>query len=136
MVDREFIFISPVKIENKLFLIAEKTVELLIPLSLKFKITADKNIVLDSAIAKLDFEKLKFPLTLRKWQEGDKFMPLGMKKFKKLSDFFIDNKFSILDKQEQWLLCSGDDIVWVVGCRIDERYKLETDTKKVYIAQL
>ena len=136
VVDREFIFISPVKIENKVFLIAEKTVELLIPLSLKFKITADKNIVLDSAIAKLDFEKLKFPLTLRKWQEGDKFMPLGMKKFKKLSDFFIDNKFSILDKQEQWLLCSGDDIVWVVGCRIDERYKLETDTKKVYIAQL
>ena len=136
VVDREFIFISPVKIENKVFLIAEKTVELLIPLSLKFKITADKNIVLDSAIAKLDFEKLKFPLTLRKWQEGDKFMPLGMRKFKKLSDFFIDNKFSILDKQEQWLLCSGDDIVWVVGCRIDERYKLETDTKKVYIAQL
>jgi len=136
VVDREYILISPVKIENEVFVIAEKTVDLLIPLSLKFKITADKNIVLDSAIAKLDFEKLKFPLTLRKWQEGDKFMPLGMKKFKKLSDFFIDNKFSILDKQEQWLLCSGDDIVWVVGCRIDERYKLETDTKKVYIAQL
>ncbi|MFQ3332774.1 MAG: tRNA(Ile)-lysidine synthase [Thalassomonas sp.] len=136
VVDREYILISPVKIENKVFVIAEKTVDLLIPLSLKFKITADKNIVLDSAIAKLDFEKLKFPLTLRKWQEGDKFMPLGMKKFKKLSDFFIDIKFSILDKQEQWLLCSGDDIVWVVGCRIDERYKLETDTKKVYIAQL
>ena len=136
VVDREYILISPVKIENEVFVITEKTVDLLIPLSLKFKITADKNIVLDSAIAKLDFEKLKFPLTLRKWQEGDKFMPLGMKKFKKLSDFFIDNKFSILDKQEQWLLCSGDDIVWVVGCRIDERYKLETDTKKVYIAQL
>jgi len=136
VVDREYILISPVKIENEVFVIAEKTVDLLIPLSLKFKITADKNIVLDSAIAKLDFEKLKFPLTLRKWQEGDKFMPLGMKKFKKLSDFFIDIKFSILDKQEQWLLCSGDDIVWVVGCRIDERYKLETDTKKVYIAQL
>jgi len=136
VVDREYILISPVKIENEVFAIAEKTVDLLIPLSLKFKITADKNIVLDSAIAKLDFEKLKFPLTLRKWQEGDKFIPLGMKKFKKLSDFFIDNKFSILDKQEQWLLCSGDDIVWVVGCRIDERYKLETDTKKVYIAQL
>jgi len=136
VVDREYILISPVKIENEVFVIAEKTVDLLIPLSLKFKITADKNIVLDSAIAKLDFEKLKFPLTLRKWQEGDKFMPLGMRKFKKLSDFFIDNKFSILDKQEQWLLCSGDDIVWVVGCRIDERYKLETDTKKVYIAQL
>ena len=136
VVDREYILISPVKIENEVFVIAEKTVDLLIPLSLKFKITADKNIVLDSAIAKLDFEKLKFPLTLRKWQEGDKFMPLGMKKFKKLSDFFIDSKFSIIDKQKQWLLCSGVDIVWVLGCRIDERYKLESNTKKVYIAQL
>jgi len=136
VVDREYIFISPLKSENEVFTITEKTVDLLTPLVLKFEITTDKTIVLDSEIAKLDFGKLQFPLTLRKWKQGDKFMPLGMKKFKKLSDFFIDNKFSILDKQEQWLLCSGNDIVWVVGCRIDERYKLETDTKKVYIAQL
>ena len=97
---------------------------------------ADKTIIYDNNIAQLDVEKLKFPLTLRKWKEGDKFIPLGMKKFKKLSDFFIDSKFSIIDKQEQWLLCSDVDIVWLVGCRIDERYKLETNTKKVYIAQL
>jgi tRNA(Ile)-lysidine synthase len=63
-------------------------------------------------------------------------MPLGMKRFKKLSNFFIDNKFSIIDKQEQWLLCSDVDVVWLVGSRIDERYKLESNTKKVYIAQL
>ena len=63
-------------------------------------------------------------------------MPLGMKTFKKLSDYFIDNKFSILDKNRQWLLCSNNDIVWVVGHRIDERYKLQSKTKKVYIAQI
>ena len=136
VVDRDCIFISPLKSENEVFTITEKTVDLLTPLVLKFKISTDKTIVLDSAIAKLDFGKLQFPLTLRKWKQGDKFIPLGMKKFKKLSNFFIDNKFSILDKQQQWLLCSSNDIVWVVGCRIDDRYKLETDTKKVYIAQL
>ena len=136
VVDRENIFISPLNKENEVFEITEKTKILVYPLDLKFRLTEDKTIIYDNDIAQLDVEKLKFPLTLRKWKQGDKFMPLGMKKFKKLSDFFIDNKFSIIDKQEQWLLCSDIDIVWLVGCRIDERYKLETNTKKVYIAQL
>ena len=136
VVDRENILISLLNKENEVFEIPEKTTSLIHPLELKFKVTANKTIIYDNDIAQLDAEKLKFPLTLRKWKEGDKFKPLGMKKFKKLSDFFIDNKFSIIDKQEQWLLCSGVDIVWVLGCRIDERYKLESNTKKVYIAQL
>ena len=59
-----------------------------------------------------------------------------MRNFKKLSDFFIDEKYSILDKQRQWLLCSEDDIIWIVGKRIDDRYKIEGHTKKVYIAEL
>ena len=136
VVDRENIFISLLNKENEVFEITEKTISLVHPLEINFKVMADKTIIYDNNIAQLDVEKLKFPLTLRKWKEGDKFMPLGMKKFKKLSDFFIDSKFSIIDKQEQWLLCSGVDIVWVLGCRIDERYKLESNTKKVYIAQL
>ena len=90
----------------------------------------------NSKIAKLDFDKLSFPLTLRKWSDGDKFKPFGMQNFKKLSDFFVDEKYSILDKQKQWILCSGDDIVWLVGKRIDDRYKIDTNTKKVYIAKL
>ena len=136
VVDRENIFISLLNKENEVFEIAEKTISLVHPLEINFKVITDKTIIYDNNIAQLDVDKLKFPLTLRKWKEGDKFMPLGMKKFKKLSDFFIDSKFSIIDKQEQWLLCSGVDIVWVLGCRIDERYKLESNTKKVYIAQL
>ena len=136
VVDRENIFISLLNKENEVFEITEKTTGLVHPLEVKFKVTSDKTIIYDNDIAQLDVERLRFPLTLRKWKEGDKFMPLGMKKFKKLSDFFIDNKFSIIDKQEQWLLCSDVDIVWLVGCRIDERYKLATNTKKVYIAQL
>ena len=136
VVDRENIFISHLNKENEVFEITDKTTSLVLPLAIDFKVTADKTIIYDNNIAQLDVEKLKFPLTLRKWKEGDKFMPLGMKKFKKLSDFFIDSKFSIIDKQEQWLLCSGIHIVWVLGCRIDERYKIEGNTKKVYIAQL
>ena len=136
VVDRENIFISLLNKENEVFEITEKTTSLVHPLAVNFKVIADKTIIYDNNTAQLDVEKLKFPLTLRKWKQGDKFMPLGMKKFKKLSDFFIDSKFSIIDKQEQWLLCSGVDIVWVLGCRIDERYKLESNTKKVYIAQL
>ena len=136
VVDRENIFISLLNKENEVFEITEKTISLVHPLVINFKVISDKTIIYDNNIAQLDVDKLKFPLTLRKWKEGDKFMPLGMKKFKKLSDFFIDSKFSIIDKQEQWLLCSRVDIVWVLGCRIDERYKLESNTKKVYIAQL
>lgn len=86
--------------------------------------------------AYLDAALLKFPLTLRKWREGDRFVPLGMKGFKKLSDFFTDQKFSAFDKERQWLLCSGTDIVWVVGHRIDERYKLSESTKTVYFVRL
>ena len=87
-------------------------------------------------VAKLDFDKLSFPLRLRKWKNGDKFKPLGMHNFKKLSDFFIDEKYSLLDKQKQWILCSENDIIWIVGTRIDDRYKIDTQTKKVYIAEL
>jgi len=59
-----------------------------------------------------------------------------MQSFKKISDFFIDNKFSILDKNKQWLLCSAKEIVWVVGCRIDNRFRIQSSTKKLYIAEL
>jgi len=110
--------------------------EIQTPLNIKFIVSDDLSINKDHNIAKLDLAKLSFPLRLRKWKFGDKFKPLGMSNFKKLSDFFIDNKFSRLQKQNQWLLCSKDSIVWVVGHRIDDRYKVALDTKKVYIAEL
>ncbi len=76
-------------------------------------------------VALLDLDKLQFPLRLRKWKRGDRFIPFGMVKPKKLSDFFTDLKFSKIEKENQWLLCSGDDIVWVIGKRMDDRYKVE-----------
>jgi len=137
LVDREFIFISELDIkQNELIIIQENTNSIKSPIHLNFSKSDNIKWKDDLSSAQLDFEKLQFPLTLRKWKDGDKFIPLGMKTFKKLSDFFIDNKFSLLDKNKQWLLCSGKDVVWVVGHRIDNRYKLESKTKKVYIAQL
>ena len=87
-------------------------------------------------IAVIDYHKLHFPLVLRKWQEGDSFIPIGMKGEKKLSDFFIDNKIPIPDKEKIWVLCSSSEIVWVVGYRISENFKILETTKKAYIAQL
>jgi len=79
----------------------------------------------------VDKEKLNYPLVLRKWQKGDYFYPLGMQGGKKLSKFFKDEKMDMLTKESQWLLCSGDDIVWVVGRRADERFKVNTTTKTI-----
>lgn len=137
LVDREFIFISELDVKkNESITIEEMTKEIKHPIQLNFSKTDNLEWIKNKNIAQLDYDKLQFPLTLRRWKKGDKFMPLGMQTFKKLSDFFIDNKFSILDKNKQWLLCSNNDIVWVVGHRIDERYKLQSKTKKVYIAQI
>jgi len=137
LIDRKEIFISKINpTKNSVFEINQLDKEINDPIKLKFSISKDVNINELNNIAQLDFEKLEYPLILRKWKEGDKFKPLGMKNFKKLSDFFIDNKFSQLQKKEQWLLCSSDKIVWVVGCRIDDRYRVQSTTKKLYIAEL
>ncbi len=78
----------------------------------------------------LDLDKLIFPLIIRKWEKGDYFQPLGMKNMKKLSDFFIDNKLSISQKEQTWILTSEKNIVWVMGLRIDERFKISPETKR------
>lgn len=82
-------------------------------------------------IAQLDADKLQFPLTLRRWQEGDWFVPFGMAGRKKVSDFLTDAKVSVPEKQRQFVLLSGDDIVWLVGRRIDDRYRLTPTTENV-----
>ncbi|MFH1936308.1 MAG: tRNA lysidine(34) synthetase TilS, partial [Bacteroidota bacterium] len=92
-----------------------------------YQISADKN------RATLDKKKLSFPLILRRWQPGDYFYPLGMNNRKKLSDFFIDEKIPIPGKEECWLLCSGNRIVWVIGHRIDHRYRVSTRSRELLV---
>ncbi|MDE6711173.1 MAG: tRNA lysidine(34) synthetase TilS [Alistipes sp.] len=82
-------------------------------------------------IAQVDADKLQYPLTLRRWQEGDWFVPFGMTGRKKVSDFLTDAKVSAAEKQRQFVLLSGDDIVWLVGRRIDDRYRLTEETENV-----
>ena len=89
------------------------------------------SIVADPKVAALDMEKLIFPLQLRPWQAGDWFYPLGMKGKKKLSDFMIDHKIPLNLKDRVYVLTSGEAIVWVLGYRIDERYKITQTTRQV-----
>lgn len=80
----------------------------------------------------LDAEKLLFPLILRRTKPGDFFFPQGMKmQKKKLSDFLIDAKLSLFEKENLWILESEGQIAWVIGYRIDERFRVTTDTKKI-----
>ncbi len=85
-----------------------------------------------SDIAQLDYEKLRFPLQLRPWKKGDAFMPLGMRHKKKISDFLIDLKVPLPQKEQVLVLTSHDEIIWVVGFRIDNRFKISPKTKIVY----
>jgi tRNA(Ile)-lysidine synthase len=80
----------------------------------------------------LDFDLLKFPILVRKWRTGDKFMPLGMKNKKKLSDFMIDEKIPLNLKRRLKVLESAGEVVWIIGHRIDERYKISSETRKIY----
>ncbi len=85
----------------------------------------------DSNIIFVDKSKLVFPLTLRKWQEGDYFYPIGMTGKKKLSKYFKDEKLSLIDKEKVWLLCSGESIVWVIDRRADNRFNCTDTTTQI-----
>ena len=98
----------------------------------QFEKTGDFVIDKSPNVALLDANKIQFPLTLRHWRHGDRFHPLGMKGSKLLSDFFVDQKFTEAQKANVFLLVSDDDeVLWVVGHRIDDRYKVTSETKSI-----
>lgn len=87
-------------------------------------------------VAFLCADRLEFPLTVRRVERGDRFRPFGMKGQKLLSDYMTDRKFSVCRKERQWVVCSGDTIVWVVGERIDDRYRIDRTTRRVCLLRL
>jgi tRNA(Ile)-lysidine synthase len=134
--DRDYFIIDRLS-NNETFeesiLIDSQEKELTSPLPLTFSIlTMPVTIERNKRYLYADLDLLTFPLTLRKWRKGDWFIPFGMKGRKKLSDYFTNQKFSLKDKEEVWILLSGEDIVWIVGERPDERYRITKDTLRVF----
>ncbi len=135
--DRDVLIITPDEVNNlnATYMVHREVASLSEPFMLHMEVISDPgNYEIETAtsVACLDYDKLTFPLMLRRWREGDAFHPLGMSGRKKISDFFIDNKISLPEKEDAWLLISGNDIVWLIGHRIDERFKITFNTKNIY----
>ena len=90
----------------------------------------------DKHIACLDADKVSLPLIVRKWKQGDKFVPLGMTGKKKVSDYLTDKKFSLFQKENQYVVCCGEDIVWLVNERPDNRFCVTNQTERILLIQI
>jgi tRNA(Ile)-lysidine synthase len=137
--DRNAFLLTPIGNENEkeeIYLIQANESVVKFPFPIEITYTGDFKIQSRKNIAYLDRDKLRFPLFLRKWEPGDKFVPLGMKGFQKLSDFFTNRKISKPQKEKIWVLLSGEDIIWVVNYRIDDRFKIDLHTKNAYIMRI
>lgn len=123
--------------ENQLISIDQDTVEIKQPVHLIIKRERmPVEIKTNSRWLYADASRLEFPLKIRKWKEGDWFIPFGMRGRKKLSDYFTDRKYNLKQKEEAWILLSGDEIVWIVGERTDDRFKVTDETREVFIIEI
>lgn len=133
--DRKWFIISPLQAKDNTHIIIDKpegaTEAHGLRLKLAIKDVKETTLTTKDNMATLDAGKVQFPLLLRKWKQGDYFYPLGMRKKKKLSRFFIDQKLSLNEKEKVWILLSGERVIWVVGMRIDDRFKVTAGTKRV-----
>lgn len=129
--------LSTNEVENRTFTINKGNTHIDLPLDMSFDVKPyPVDITKSPKYLYLDADLITYPLVLRKWQLGDWFVPFGMKGRKKLSDFFTDQKFSIKDKEDVWILVSGEDIVWVVGHRSDDRFRVTPKTKNILVINI
>ena len=136
--DRKYLILSTLIQEDTIdeYFIEKNQSEVKIPLKLAICKVSDISLGSNTIIF-VDEDLLVFPLVLRKWKTGDYFQPFGMNgKEKKISKLFKDEKLSLLDKENTWLLCSNNQIVWVTGIRQDERYRIEKTTTNILKIQL
>lgn len=133
--NRNWIIITPLNNEAKQHYIIERETKILEfggeKLTIEQVEASNYKLQTLNNIAALDFNTLTFPLLLRKWKQGDYFYPLGMTKKQKLSKFFINQKLSLPQKENVWVIESNKKIVWVVGYRIDNRFKITNTTNEV-----
>ena len=133
VVDRKYIIVQTIEKEpsEKVFVIKSISDTAHLPIKLNFKETSQREFSKDKNEITIAFSDNLFPLTLRKWKQGDKFKPLGLDGFKKLSDFFKDQKLSLFEKEATWILENKEHIIWVVGHRVDDRCKVMDGTEMV-----
>jgi len=144
--DRDYLILSKIEnSNNKLsYQINEHTSKISTPIHLKLKkvevsfntINHQNKVFYELSLAKnnavsIDYDKIQFPLSIRKWQKGDLFYPIGLNGKKKVSKFFKDEKFSLIEKEKTWLLCSKNEIVWIIGRRLDNRFKVSKSTSTI-----
>ncbi|VXB71120.1 tRNA(Ile)-lysidine synthase [Flavobacterium sp. 9AF] len=135
--DRNYVLLTPVnKVETEeVYYIKEITQNLKFPLNITLCQT-DNILKPSNNSIFVDQNKLSFPLEIRKKKEGDYFFPSGMQGKKKLSKYFKDEKYSLLDKEKQWLLISNNEIVWIIGKRADQRFLAHSKTKEIVKIEL
>jgi len=144
--DRDVLILSEIGKTQKTasFEVSENTSKIKKPVKLKFEkvdVPFDtknhKNKIItelildDNSMISIDYDKIEFPLTIRKWKKGDYFYPIGLNGKKKLSKFFKDEKLSLVEKENTWLLCSKNEIVWIIGQRLDNRFKVSKTTSSI-----
>jgi tRNA(Ile)-lysidine synthase len=138
--NRDELIVSPITGRESINYLISKTEDLKnIPGIMSAVITdrgPDFIIARDSNVACIDLEKIIFPLVIRSWRKGDFFYPLGMNSKKKLSDSFTDRKYSLPDKVNARILESDGNIVWLLGERLDERFKVTPSTTKILLIRL
>jgi tRNA(Ile)-lysidine synthase len=128
---REYLLLEEISIPQSLeYVIYEEDKRIEEPLQMSFDFV-DRLEETGNTILYVDKETLKYPMTVRKWRKGDYFYPFGMSGSKKVSKFFKDVKMDRISKEKQWLLCSEDNVVWIMGKRGDERFKVTPKTKQI-----
>ncbi|MDE6822206.1 tRNA lysidine(34) synthetase TilS [Bacteroides acidifaciens] len=127
--DRELLLLEKAQSENK-----EELPFLIIKEEKEY--TPDFLIPREKGIACFDADKLNGEISYRKWQTGDTFVPFGMKGKKKISDYLTDRKFSISQKERQWVLCCGERIAWLIGERTDNRFRIDETTQRIVIYKI
>lgn len=130
--DREVLILTRIQTETSTKFVFDIEVDELVLPDLKLRKESVSELdVLKKNQAVFDEDQLQFPLYVRKWEDGDFFFPFGMKGKKKISKLFKDLKYSTVAKEAAWLLCSGSDIIWVLGERTDDRYKINKQATKL-----
>ncbi len=129
--DRDYLILSKKsEPQNESYKIEEELKQIDFPINLRL---SDQSHITSHSKGTIFVDKLslKFPLILRKWQEGDYFYPSGMQGKKKVSKYFKDEKFSLIDKEKTWLLCSENEIIWIINHRADQRFLANEKTQHI-----